>query len=1043
MPSLLQRIRLSYQNQRRRSREKIQQPTSPVSVLNFQDQQPHHQTDGNVKDTVSEFQFPQDRLDLPNDVMTAVKEPVQQEEDNSDVEASPRNIPTTKSPTIHHQEEEVETIHYEGGEDDKSSIRSMEIHDEADPSNLANFHYSDPTKVPGKCESMIGTRVQVKSTIKDPKKKNQIGCVTQWMNKSTVEMKCDSGTIFRVRVTSINFLAPVVREMNDTHDDDAISGGTATTGTEGQHEINTNRSQYIHLEQKGMETTGIIDTVGDEDLKQELDKVQESSDVAHDIDTAQDPSTAMNIGEYSISDNSIPDMVEESASTTELMDHITQGAVSESHAAMQIQEESVTEPSERSYYKYPSQVPAHCETLLGKRVQVKDSIRDRKKRNAMGSIRRLKNKSTVEIKCDNGTTFGVKLTSLEFLVGNTTSPTSSHPESIRSSPPLKRTTKRLRSVGHAARSVLSAPKASSSPKNVKRTGRIRRGARSLLQPVSTVNSNESSSSTIDEGGSWQVPEAATNQFRFGGFSIEKLRLRSDSRKKQDTTFLNLLLNSRMLTVDAPFNGRKNQKSFERTTVDDSGYRHDLVSCKIYDDESGPAMQKTKLARLVYARTEGPGMEVVSMEEHLLRIGDFTTLNPRKIAARLELFQSPSGVDIVKLDPSDCADIPDRGYVGGGFIQENKLVEILEKAGMSPSQASRVDAIQVRLFIPSMGVYKGMLVKKRASAEAAASIELPWSMKKVMKSTHPNPLPGAYIVICKTGVHPSSGSANEYIGRKLDPSLKAPPEKSFKSKIKKPLSDMVFRLWQTMGVPKQLCAEYKKESLNTDRRNHAWLVGVPDPTNSLPPDTVFVPGMKTSGLSDIFVTRSPCYAYDHGRKFASITNKPDCMSFNDWNWLNNDLNFGVIIFSNPLPGMMSIPERIANGDLDGDLYLVCWDKIIVKSMNASPLIDKVSDDDGKLSTMPSNPTWYNDAQDIMVDAGLNNEIGFLTGKLYKLGEKYADDSNVGLKNTDANAFYKAYNQSLEFKKHGRPIALPSHLIGGIPAKLRHLVRPLDA
>lgn len=108
--------------------------------------------------------------------------------------------------------------------------------------------------------------------------------------------------------------------------------------------------------------------------------------------------------------------------------------------------------------------------------------------------------------------------------------------------------------------------------------------------------------------------------------------------------------------------------------------------------------------------------------------------------------------------------------------------------------------------------------------------------------------------------------------------------------------MIFRLWQTMGVTKEMCDEYKKESTNVDRRNHAWCVGVPDPTNSLPLDTIFIPGMKTCQPLEIFITRCPCYAYEHGQKLKLVSIKPKKMSDKDWNWLNDDLNFGVVIFS---------------------------------------------------------------------------------------------------------------------------------------------------
>ena len=450
--------------------------------------------------------------------------------------------------------------------------------------------------------------------------------------------------------------------------------------------------------------------------------------------------------------------------------------------------------------------------------------------------------------------------------------------------------------------------------------------------------------------------------------------------------------------------------------------------------------QNKVARLMYAKTNGPTLEAFSIENHLLRIADFTTLNPRKVAARLELFQSPTRLNIMFLNESEFNEIPDQGYVGGGFINDSKLVEVLERAGMTGTHAKRAVAIQVRIFIPSIGVFKGMLMRKRHTV--GAPIELPWEMKKVLKSLHPEPLPGAHLVICKNGVFPSPGSANEYIGRKLDPNLKAPPEKSFQAKIKKPLTKMIFRVWQTMGVSEELCQKYAKESIKPEFRNHAWLVGVPDPTDRLPPDTIFVPGMKTIQPTELFVTRSPCYAYEHGRKLSTVTQKPESMPDEDWNWLNDQLNFGVIIFSNPRSGMKSIPERIANGDLDGDLYLVCWDENILNSMKACPLSDEISDDNnnnGKLSTGDSNPNWLKDAQDIMIDASVNNGIGRLTGILYRMAEKIADNSDLTLRHPDANACYEAYNSCLEFAKHGRDIILPGHLIEKIPANLRSLLK----
>ena len=137
--------------------------------------------------------------------------------------------------------------------------------------------------------------------------------------------------------------------------------------------------------------------------------------------------------------------------------------------------------------------------------------------------------------------------------------------------------------------------------------------------------------------------------------------------------------------------------------------------------------------------------------------------------------------------------------------------------------------------------------------------------------------------------------------------------------------------------------------------------------------------------------------------------------------------------------MSIPERIAKGDLDGDLYLICWDDVILSYMKAAPLEDREMEDDGILKTTGHpNANWLIEAQDLMMDAGKLNQMGKLTGKVYRLGEKMADSSDEGLKNADSAAMFEAYTQSLEYKKHGCEIRLPLHLHKKVDKKLRHLL-----
>ena len=86
----------------------------------------------------------------------------------------------------------------------------------------------------------------------------------------------------------------------------------------------------------------------------------------------------------------------------------------------------------------------------------------------------------------------------------------------------------------------------------------------------------------------------------------------------------------------------------------------------------------------------------------------------------------------------------------------------------------------------------------------------------------------------------------------------------------------------------------------------------------------------------------------------------------------------------------------------------------------------------------NTNWLQDAQDLMIDVGKLNQMGQLTGKLYKLGEKAAEKSDLGLRDEDAIAFFDAFKQSLEFNKHGNAIRLPLRLHSHLDLRLRSLL-----
>jgi hypothetical protein len=62
--------------------------------------------------------------------------------------------------------------------------------------------------------------------------------------------------------------------------------------------------------------------------------------------------------------------------------------------------------------------------------------------------------------------------------------------------------------------------------------------------------------------------------------------------------------------------------------------------------------------------------------------------------------------------------------------------------------------------------------------------------------------------------------------------------------------------------------------------------------------------------------------------------PCCMSQANWEWLQ-ELPFGAIVLGNPKKkGKTTLPETIACGDLDGDVYLICWSKTVVGYITAA-------------------------------------------------------------------------------------------------------------
>ena len=538
---------------------------------------------------------------------------------------------------------------------------------------------------------------------------------------------------------------------------------------------------------------------------------------------------------------------------------------------------------------------------------------------------------------------------------------------------------------------------------------------------------------------------------FGNGRIMKSRLSNEDRKAD--TFLSYLIGNRLVIIEIPLEN-KNNKVYD-TFIEENGSGFELLSVKIQSDKEKNfgISSNAKVAQFAYAQVFGPNIRSVNLEDWLCRLGDFSHLTQRKLVARLDLLQSPaykfkSGpktgeYGIIPLELSIFREIEEDGHVGCGFICEDLLFDIMGGKG---ALAKRTICIQVRIYIPTMGIYKGMLMKKKMSS--GSEILLPLSMKKVDASRHPDRDESSILLITQAGVDQSQNC--HYIGRlpSINKDAKAPPEKSFKPKE---LSKMITRLFQAVGVPKAVIDEYRERSKRynpnpsqIDVINHAYVRGVIDPTGLLPPDHVFLSGVKNENTlgRTLFVTRSPCIRVADGRLLEVVRSKPKSMDTDSWNFLKN-LPFGVIIFAKPKRGLKSTPELIANGDLDGDRFFCCWNKIILSHMTPDPIpIEKL--DEKKKVLVNEDSDWWKKAQERMTDIVSIEGLNDLISKLYTLSEKAANKNEKDfMRDSDAGYFAEAFNNALENGKHGTKIELPVHLHEKLPVKLRKfLVAPTD-
>jgi hypothetical protein len=473
-----------------------------------------------------------------------------------------------------------------------------------------------------------------------------------------------------------------------------------------------------------------------------------------------------------------------------------------------------------------------------------------------------------------------------------------------------------------------------------------------------------------------------------------------------------------------------------------GRQYEILSSKLHREKihklSGPSMRIT----VQYVAVTDTHI----LEHELNMIADFGALPPHKAASRLELFESPAAMDNRKdrhcllFDDLTTSDIE---YFQGdsecGYVPEGTITNFLGTHAIG----KRTDALQVRLLAPKLGVFKGMLVEK----PGIHKIQLPSGTRKV----GPSSVAGedddwACLVI--TMRHPSDRNVKmEQLLRAINSNTSIKLPEWFIKDTKKPLSDMLTRLLENLGVPREVWKQYYIDYADDKSRTklqHTFVVGVADPTGCLPEGHIFVTGLLKNGVcqEELFVTRFPCMERKDGRLLPVITSKPFRMTDQQWTDLMSR-DVGTIIFANSGPGKRPLPELIANGDLDGDLYFVCWNETILSNLRHAEPVDLKQpaglaaverEPTGRFSMTAPKPGWLRQTQHHVADLRTIMDHSKLFAKLHSLSIKEADMTNEGMNDPDVVQYGRAYKQALDIGKHGGKVTLPRRLWDQIPETL---------
>lgn len=506
-------------------------------------------------------------------------------------------------------------------------------------------------------------------------------------------------------------------------------------------------------------------------------------------------------------------------------------------------------------------------------------------------------------------------------------------------------------------------------------------------------------------------------------------------------------------------------------------RYELVAAK-------PRKGKGEPMAWHFVATSGGPLPPICLATELQRVANFAAVTPTsKLAARLELLCSRgSSTAAMRMDATmlavraDLSPVNARGAAmadGCGFAPDWLVTRVAQQAGaLQPELAS---ALQVRVYSPKLGIFKGMLMRRpgletvqlvhsmrkvppcAAAAAAAAGGEPALREQaaprgKAAVATDEGVLTQALrhdeaLLLVKL-VHPTRTNLLRASARLAPPPpAGAPPAQqppphaagahvvagggwlaAQAERVPAPPSEMVLRLWAALGLSQECIDAYAhscRSAACISQLSHASLSGVADPFASLPAGSVFAPGIDGSRL---FVTRFPCVKPSDGRIVPLVSSRPQSMLASQWAWLQT-LPFGLLVFS--VRGERPLPEICGDGDLDGDLYFACWDELAVLR-HLSP-----RDPSPNPRRLPSRRR--SSRADAAGDGSLDLravhayladratlQAPLEVGRIFRLWEATVASKQLGMDDPDALLLADAYLGALNAGKHGDDTQLPLHL-----------------